>query len=324
MIYIDGIPVEGFEPNKYSYTFRFPAGTSETSLPTADNITWDLGDAYQTVFISQTASTIVLNVTSGRGFTKTYVLAFVIETLNQFTVTTLSNNEEWGVVIGGNTYNANSSVSIAALASEGFQFYHWNNSIKDNPYAFTRPQDTSFVAMFLPNTEESIVSDVTSNSIHMEWDVKPWGNHGYWVWIYVDQNHEQWYCKMRFLTNGVLDKFYWGPASHHYDASMPSHVKPQNLHRTPARYLEASTVISYDLTELDAATTYFFTIEGVDEAEQVISAQAGVFTTEGTIPSLIEQPEGTAPLTTTKIIKNGHLFILHGEKVYNAQGALVK
>ncbi len=324
MIYIDGIPVEGFETNKYSYTFRFPAGTSETNIPTADDITWELGDEYQTVSVSQTASTVVLNVTSGRGYAKTYVLAFVIENPNQFTVTTLSNNEEWGDVSGGNTYNENSTVIISALASEGYQFYHWNNSIKDNPYAFTLTQDTSFVAMFLPNTEEGIVSDVTSNSIHMEWNVKPWGNHGYWVWIYVDQNHEQWYCKMRFQTNGVLDKFYWGPASHHYDASMPSHVKPQNLHRTPARYLEASTVISYDLTELDAATTYFFTIEGVDEAEQVISAQAGVFTTEGTIPSLIEQPEGTAPLTTTKIIKNGHLFILRGEKVYNAQGALVK
>lgn len=321
MIYINGNPVDGFAPDQYTYTFRYPSTTAEETLPTLTDITWDLGDEYQTVTAKQAGNTIVLTVISGRGLVTTYVLSFVIERPNQYTVTTLSNNDAWGIAIGGNVYNANVNVSIGAFANDGYQFYHWNNSITANPYTFQLTQDTSFVATFLPNTEEEIITDVTSNSVHMEWEVKPWGNHGYWVWIYLDKDHKQWYCKMRFYADGSLSKFYWGPASKHYDGSEPDQAPLRHIAKSPASYLTAPSVISYDLEYIDEGTQYFYTIEDVDENENVISVIAGTFNTpaittdiENTVSSLQGGNKGRL------ILHNGQIFILRGEKTYTLQG----
>lgn len=325
MIYVNSVPVEGFSPEKYNYIFNYPIGTSEQALPTIDDITWDLSDSYQTVTISQVGTNIILNVTSGRGFTTTYVLSFVIERLNQYSVTTLSNNDAWGRAIGGNVYNAGSTVEIGAFAKEGYQFYHWNNTINENPYSFTLTQDTSFIAMFLPDTEEGVITDVTSNSVHMEWEVKPWGNHGYWIWIYLDRDHKHWYCKMRFFADGTLDKFYWGPASNHYDGSEPNSVHPHNLRRSPARYFDTAFVISYDLTDIDSSTDYFYILESVDAKENAVSAVAGTFSTEGDPTTTINEVSNEqSPFGYRKLLRNGHIFIQKGDKTYTLQGQEIK
>lgn len=325
MIYINGNPIDGFAPDQYTYTFRYPSTTAEETLPTLTDITWNLGDEYQTVTATQAGNTIVLTVISGRGLVTTYVLSFVIERPNQYTVTTLSNNDAWGMAIGGNVYNANVNVSIGAFANDGYQFYHWNNTITANPYTFQLTQDTSFVATFLPNTEEEIITDVTSNSVHMEWEVKPWGNHGYWVWIYLDKDHKQWYCKMRFYADGSLSKFYWGPASKHYDGSEPDQAPLRYIAKSPASYLTAPSVISYDLEYIDEGTQYFYTIEDVDENENVISIIAGTFNTpaittdiENTSSSLQGEDRGRL------ILRDGQIFILRGDKVYTLQGQKIK
>ena len=321
MIYINGDSIEGFAPDQYTYTFRFPSSTAEETLPTLTDITWDMGDEYQTVTATQAGNTIVLTVVSGRGLVTTYVLSFVIEHPNQYTVTTLSNNDAWGITIGGNVYNANLNVSIGAFANEGYQFYHWNNTIMDNPYTFQLTQDSSFVATFLPNTEEEIITDVTSNSVHMEWEVKPWGNHGYWVWVYIDKDHKQWYCKMRFYADGSLCKFYWGPASKHYDGSEPDQAPLRYIAKSSASYLTAPSVISYDLEYIDDGTQYFYTIEDVDENENVISVVAGTFETPAittdieNISSSLQQGD-----RSRLILYNGQIFILRGDKIYTVMG----
>lgn len=319
MIYINGDSVEGYDPYKYTYTFTYPIGTKESGLPSSTDITWDLGDEYQTVTATQAGNTIVLTVISGRGLVTTYVLSFVIERPNQYTVTTFSNNDAWGMAIGGNVYNANSNVSIGAFANDGYQFYHWNNTIKANPYTFQLTQDTSFVATFLPNTEEEIITDVTSNSVHMEWEVKPWGNHGYWVWVYIDKDHKQWYCKMRFYADGTLSKFYWGPASKHYDTSNPPLEIP--VFRAPQRYFDATT-ISYDLSDIEEDMQYFYTIEGVDEYDNVISVVAGTFKTPAYTSDIdnIDSSSLQGGDRGRLIFRNGQIFILRGDKVYSITG----
>ncbi len=323
MIYIKGDSIEGFSSNKYTYTFTYSAGTNQQDLPSSTDISWDFGDEYQTVTATQAGNTIVLTVISGRGLVTTYVLSFVIERPNQYTVTTLSNNDAWGITIGGNVYNANSNVSIGAFANDGYQFYHWNNTITDNPYTFQLTQDTSFVATFLPNTEEEIITDVTSNSVHMEWEVKPWGNHGYWVWIYLDKDHKQWYCKMRFYADGTLSKFYWGPASKHYDASNPPLEIP--VFRAPQRYFDATT-ISYDLSDIEEDLQYFYTIEGVDEYDNVISVIAGTFKTPAYTSDLdnVDSSSLQGGDRGRLILHNGQILILRGEKIYTLTGQEVK
>ena len=325
MINLNGYPIEGFASDKYNYTFKFPAGTNPTLLPTVANVSWITDDDCQTVSAQQVGTSVMLVVISGNSMQRTYLLNFIIEQSNQFIVTTLSNNTEWGTAIGGNTYNADSKVEIGAFAKDGYQFYQWNNAIKDNPYSFTLTQDTSFVATFLPDTLDGIVTDVTSDMVHMEWEIKPWGNKGYWIWIYVDRDHKHWYCKMRFYEDGTLDKFYWGPASKHYDESEPDQVTSRHIHRSPARYFDSSSVISYDLEDIDSGTEYFYILESLDATENVVSAQAGTFSTEEDPTTITnEVSHGQQPIGYRKVLRNGQLFILCGDQLFNAQGARVE
>ena len=48
-IQLDGVSLEGFEPNIYEYTHNMPVGSRVWPL-----VSWTAGDAYQTVEMSET------------------------------------------------------------------------------------------------------------------------------------------------------------------------------------------------------------------------------------------------------------------------------
>lgn len=74
-IYLDGVPLEGFDPDKVQYNVQLPIGTE--SLPT---ITVDQGDAYQTVSIvyGDVNGITRITVTAGNGDTKVYQIKFTV------------------------------------------------------------------------------------------------------------------------------------------------------------------------------------------------------------------------------------------------------
>ena len=128
---------------------------------------------------------------------------------------------------------------------------------------------------------------------------------------------------MRFYADGTLSKFYWGPASKHYDASNPPLEIP--VFRAPQRYFDATT-ISYDLSDIEEDLQYFYTIEGVDEYDNVISVIAGTFKTPAHTSNLdnIDSSSLQGGDRGRLIFRNGHIFILRGEKVYSITGQEVK
>ena len=74
-IYLDGVALEGFSPDKVQYNVELPIGTE--SLPT---ITVDQGDAYQTVSIvyGDVNGITRITVTAGNGDTKVYQIKFTV------------------------------------------------------------------------------------------------------------------------------------------------------------------------------------------------------------------------------------------------------
>jgi len=96
----------------------------------------------------------------------------------------------------------------------------------------------------------------------------------------------------------------------------------------PARYdapqQAQAAGFQFTITGLDVATRYAYTLEVKDASAQIIAEYSGTFGTTGAP----EIPTGVSNTITTnapkKIMTNGQIFILRGEKVYNAQGALVK
>lgn len=75
-IALDGVELEGFDPEVLTYTVVLPAGTK--NLP---KVTYTPGDEYQTVTVSinQAQQTARLRVTAGDGSTRDYLLTFEIE-----------------------------------------------------------------------------------------------------------------------------------------------------------------------------------------------------------------------------------------------------
>ncbi len=84
-----------------------------------------------------------------------------------------------------------------------------------------------------------------------------------------------------------------------------------------------STVIngySFTIHSLEASTTYDYSIIIYDSSEQVIEEFTGTFTTlEDTVTDL-DQITNDQILTTTKILYNGQILIIRGDKTYTLQG----
>ena len=80
------------------------------------------------------------------------------------------------------------------------------------------------------------------------------------------------------------------------------------------------------LTDLDEGTVYKYRVYG-KVGDQYYYGTEQTFTTKGVYeeesPTSIEEVPSDQ-VQSTKVLRNGQIFILRGEKVYNAQGALVK
>ena len=77
MIYLDGTPLEGFEPNRLEYNCPLPKGT--TQLPV---ITYDQADEYQTVTVRSGGvnGDYKITVRPQTGASQTYILHFSVAT----------------------------------------------------------------------------------------------------------------------------------------------------------------------------------------------------------------------------------------------------
>ena len=84
----------------------------------------------------------------------TYVATFEANSPNpptQYTLTVLSNNDAYGTVSGGGTYNEGAVVTISAVANNGYHFVRWNDGSTQNPRTVTVTANATYVATFEAN-----------------------------------------------------------------------------------------------------------------------------------------------------------------------------
>ncbi len=92
----------------------------------------------------------------------------------------------------------------------------------------------------------------------------------------------------------------------------------------PKTAVQTATGWQFTVTSLEAGTTYDYTVTAKKEgSETPVYEQSGSFTTTG-IETAIDQVTNDQSQTANKIIKDGQIFILRGEKVYTLQGQKVK
>lgn len=70
----------------------------------------------------------------------------------QYTITVKSNNEAWGTVTGGGLYDDQAVAKLEAHPKDGYQFSHWQDNVKDNPYNVTVDGNKTYEAYFEPLT----------------------------------------------------------------------------------------------------------------------------------------------------------------------------
>lgn len=66
----------------------------------------------------------------------------------QFTITATSNNDDWGTVSGGGTYDTGSTVTLTATPKEGYKFVNWNTGATNNPLTFAATENATYTANF--------------------------------------------------------------------------------------------------------------------------------------------------------------------------------
>ncbi len=88
----------------------------------------------------------------------------------QYTVTVLSNNDAWGSVTGGGTYDSAATATLEAVPASGYRFAHWNDGVVTNPRSVTVTSNITYVATFelIPATQYTVTvlsADTTMGTV---------------------------------------------------------------------------------------------------------------------------------------------------------------
>lgn len=91
----------------------------------------------------------------------------VEESIAEYTITANANNNAWGTVSGGGTYNAGATCTLTATPASGYQFESWKKNgsvVSTNPsYSFTVTENATYTAYFAetPVNYYTITTNVT-------------------------------------------------------------------------------------------------------------------------------------------------------------------
>ncbi len=113
-----------------------PAYIGETPTKTAT--------AQYTYTFNNTWSPAIVAVTGAATYTAQFG-----STVNQYDLTVQANNETYGTVTGGGTYDYNTAHTITATPKSGFKFVKWNDDNTENPRSVTIPaENVTYTATF--------------------------------------------------------------------------------------------------------------------------------------------------------------------------------
>ncbi len=91
---------------------------------------------------------LIANYNGSDPDTSNNITCITVTRQQQYTITVLSNNEAYGSVTGGGTYEDGSSVLISAMPYSGYSFVSWNDGDELNPRTIVVTSDSTFIADF--------------------------------------------------------------------------------------------------------------------------------------------------------------------------------
>ena len=178
MIYLDGTPLEGFEPNRLEYNCPLPKGT--TQLPV---ITYDQADEYQTVTVRSGGvnGDYKITVRPQTGASQTYILHFSVATSD------------------------NASLSMIYLDGQALEGFHADTL----DYTITLPMGVTTIptVTFDKGDEAQKVLNILSNNVQTIKVTAENGKVQTYTITFIIQRSESAFLKMIYLDGDSLDGF---------------------------------------------------------------------------------------------------------------------
>ena len=75
-------------------------------------------------------------------------MIFTSCTKKQYTITVQSNNDAWGTVTGGGTFDEGATTTLTATPNDGYIFVKWQDGTTENPRTITVTADETWTAYF--------------------------------------------------------------------------------------------------------------------------------------------------------------------------------
>jgi len=258
--------------------------------------------------------------------------------VSTYTITTSANAVE-GSVVGGGVYESGAQATLAAVGNTGYHFTQWTDGNKTNPRQITVSSNGSFTAQFAKDPAKYTLTTSSTNASQgsaygqgkyeegTSVAIFAVANDGYHFTQWHDGNTEN----PRTVTIST-DAMYF--ANFAQDPIAPAlyelTVKPANaaqgwtteggayefgkqvmIYAHPASGFEFS-----QWSDRNKENPRFLTISG----NISLTAQFVV----GNPNNINTVNSSTMPTSTRKIVRNGQVFIEHGNKTYNVKGIEVK
>ena len=237
-------------------------------------------------------------------------LVLTINPIPAYTVTVTADDEQAGTVAGGGIFKMDSVVTLTATANDGYVFAKWSDGSTDNPYIFTAKEDVELVAYFLKDqAEEAEVTEPqvmpTDSSVVITWPVIEDAV----VYTIEIKKDGELICTLLFNEMGQLIKIVFAaPARQGENKRMPAATRTANGWQ-------------YTISGLDPNTEYTYIVKAQKADETVIYEESIDFVTDNaeTIGNVQRDD-----VQCTKVLRDGQLYIIRGDKTYTVTGQEVK
>ena len=257
----------------------------------------------------------------------------------EYSISVTSNDESKGNVSGGGTFKEGGLTIISATPKDGYIFDKWNDEEISNPRIVTVSQDSSFVAFFKPleysvnisvypenaglvtnptsaHYNENIAISASANEGHkfLQWSD---GNKAAQREIVVDGNIKLTALFAVVETDTIRDTI----TVEIKDTLQTLYVESSN----PAQGATCIQIVAIPETGYEFLCWSDFNTENprtVVLDEKNLQNYTAYFKTSQNIPTSVSAPTSNEELQ--KLVRNGNVYILTGDKTYTITGQEVK
>ena len=217
-----------------------------------------------------------------------------------------SNDMEMGTIVtifNEPYYTYGTQITVEASPNSGYKFVKWNDGKKYNPYRFSLLDDKYLLAIFVAEEEEQDTTTVqpTTTTATFTWPFVE-GGYSYSLTIYLDEACTIVLCTINFDQDGRLISIVFSNGA-------------------PRRNMQEDG-FTYTVSGLDANTTYYYKMETKDEDNKLINTDEGTFETTNDGTGIMNVSSDNPRVT--KLLRNGQILILRGDRTYTITGQEVR